>query len=429
MARWIIVRLLQDMPRDVFIMAAVALCVALGFGIVAPAIPLFARDFGVGATAAGAVVSAFALTRFLSGLAAGRLVDAVGQRTGLIVGLLVVGVSSLLAGLAQSYPQLLILRGIGGVGSAIFGVGAMSLVLRVASKSLRGRAVSVYRSGFLIGGVTGPALGGAVLGWSLRAPFFLYAGTLAVAAVVAFGFVATRRDMDAADAADAADANGDDTDVRGTQEDGAHGDGTDGGTGDEAGDPTLRSLLATREYQAALTANFGVGLAVLGIRNSAVPFLFVDSLGAAPVWVGVAFVSSALVQTALMVPAGRWADTAGRRAALLTGAGVAATGLIALAIGGSLVISLLAMGVFGAGSAFLGSAPGALVGDLAGKRSGTIVAVFNMANDLGAVAGPVLAGWLIDAGSYPAAFALPAAVVLVAGLLGLRLPRGASHSR
>src|SRR5690625_1160463 len=145
-------------------MSAVALCVALGFGIVAPAIPLFARQFGVGATAAGAVVSAFALTRFLSGLAAGRLVDAVGQRRGLMLGLVVVGVSSVLAGLAQNYPQLLILRGVGGIGSAVFGVGAMSLVLKVASRNMRGLAVSIYRSGFLIGGITGPALGGAEIG-------------------------------------------------------------------------------------------------------------------------------------------------------------------------------------------------------------------------------------------------------------------------
>ena len=51
------------------------------------------------------------------------------------------------------------------------------------------RSVSIYRSGFLIGGITGPALGGAVLGLSLRAPFFLYAGTLAAATAVAFGLL------------------------------------------------------------------------------------------------------------------------------------------------------------------------------------------------------------------------------------------------
>lgn len=416
MARCPTVPLPRELPRDVFAMAGVALCVALGFGIVAPAIPLFARQFGVSATAAGAVVSAFALMRFISGLGAGRLVDAVGERTGLILGIGVVAVSSLLAGLAQSYPQLLILRGVGGVGSAIFGVGAMGLVLRAAGRRMRGRAVSIYRSGFLIGGIAGPALGGALLGVSVRAPFFLYAGTLTAAGVVALIFL-TRPASPRSGGQTDTDPNGQDSSRN----------ADDGEDSDGRPDPTIWSLLRTREYQAALVANLAIGLAVLGVRSAVVPLLLVDSLGVDPGWVGVAFVSSAVVQTGLMFPAGRLADSAGRRTALVIGAAVSAAGLVLLAVGVSLLLALIAMGVFGAGAAFLGSAPGALVGDVAGKRSGTVVAVFNMANDLGAVVGPVLAGWLVDAGSYPTAFGMAAAVVLVAGGLGLRLPGGSPH--
>lgn len=433
-------------------MAAVALCVALGFGIVAPAIPLFAREFGVSATAAGAVVSAFALMRFVSGLGGGWLVNRIGERTGLILGLAVVGASSLLAGLAQSYPQLLVLRGIGGIGSAVFGVGAMGLVLRVAGQHARGRAVSIYRSGFLIGGIIGPALGGAVLGISLRAPFFLYAGTLAAAAAVAAIFLgrAARlqslggagtavgrtggapadRATHAADSRKAAPVEGptrrgpDQSESQDTHTDSAPSQIPADETlaaGTQAGDPGVLTLLRTPEYQAALTANFAVGLIMLGVRSTAVPFLLVYSLEVAAGWVGVAFAVAAVVQAALMFPAGRLADSAGRRVALIIGAGVTAIGLLGLSFGGSLPVALVAMGVFGAGAAFLGSAPGALVGDVAGKRSGTVVAVFNMANDLGAMSGPLLVGLLVDAGSYAGAFGIGAVVALVAGLLALRL--------
>lgn len=391
-------------------MAAVALCVALGFGVVAPAIPLFAEQFGVSATAAGAVVSAFALMRLVSALGAGRLVDRIGERTGLFLGVVVVGVSSLLAGLAQSYPQLLVLRGVGGIGSAIFGIAAVGLVLRVATPRTRGRAMSTYRTGFLVGGIVGPGLGGAVLGISLRAPFFLYAATLALAGVVALAFVGRpARETAPEPAGEVHVSEPSPTPPEDASE-----------TADRP-EPGLRAVLRTREYQAALVANLAVGLAVFGIRSAIVPLLFVKSLGAAPSWVAVAFLISALVQTALMFPAGRWTDTAGRRPALVTGAAGAAAGLVLLAIGGSLVLGLVAMAVFGAGAAFLSTVPGALVGDVAGRRSGTVIAVFNMASDLGAVTGPVLAGWLVDRGSYAAAFGLGAAVIVLAGVFGLRL--------
>ena len=410
-------RLPRTLAPDVFTMAGVAFCVALGFGVVAPAIPLFATAFGVSASAAGAVVSVFALMRLVSGLAAGRLVDALGPRNTLVGGMAVVAVSSLLAGLAQNYPQLLVLRGIGGVGSAVFGVASMSIVLHVTVRENRAQAMSVYRSGFLLGGILGPAIGGAVLGISLRAPFFLYAGTLGLAGAVALLFLGKPAADAPAPDASAADASA--------------------GAGEEPDDPepvgvpdlSLREVLRTPEYQAALSTNLAVGLAVFGLRSTIVPLLIVDHLGAAPGWVGIAFLVSALIQTVLMFPAGRWSDTIGRRPVLVWGAMVSAGGLVLLAVGGSLLLVMVAMAVFGAGSAFLGSVPGALVGDVAGKRSGTVVAVFNMAGDLGSVIGPVLAGWLVDQGSYPAAFALGAAVVAGSGLFGLRLPRPAERSR
>jgi MFS family permease len=384
-------------------MAGVAFCVALGFGVVAPAIPLFATEFGVDATAAGAVVSAFALMRFVSGLGAGRLVDWMGERSSLLLGLAVVAVSSLLAGLSQSYPQLLVLRGVGGVGSAVFGVASVSIVLHVATQRIRGQAMSVYRSGFLLGGIVGPGLGGAALGISLRAPFFLYAGTLALAGVVAIAFLGrSSREPVTEPAPDDPSAEPPVPEP----------------------EPGLRQVLGTVEYQAALVTNLAVGLAVFGVRSAVVPLLFVKALHTSNSWVAWAFLVSALVQTALMFPAGRWSDTAGRRPALLLGSFVSAAGLALLAVGGSVPLAMIAMAVFGAGSAFLGSAPAALVGDVSGRRSGTVVAVFNMASDLGAVVGPVLSGWLVDHGSFAAAFGLSAVVVALAGLLGLRLPGG-----
>src|SRR5476649_2862925 len=184
-------KLFGDLPNEVAVLAAVAFSVAVGFGIVAPVIPLFAHHFGVGRAEVGAVLSAFAFMRLASALGVGRLVDAIGERVVLASGIGIVAVSSALAGFAHSYLQLLLLRGAGGIGSAMFSVSAMGLLLRVVGPTQRGKSVGLFQGGFLLGGISGPAIGGPLVAWSIRAPFFVYAASLVVAGAV--GLIGLRR--------------------------------------------------------------------------------------------------------------------------------------------------------------------------------------------------------------------------------------------
>src|SRR5690606_8487134 len=156
----------------------------VGFGVVIPVLPVFVRDFGVGFVEVGAVISAFALMRLVAASFVGALVDRFGERVILSAGIAIVAVSTGLTGLAQSYPEVLALRGLGGIGSAMFSISAMSLLLATTAPTLRGRAVGFYQGGFLLGGMTGPAIGGFLAAISLRAPFFFYAATLLVAGTV-----------------------------------------------------------------------------------------------------------------------------------------------------------------------------------------------------------------------------------------------------
>lgn len=404
---------LRDLPRETFVLALVAFCVALGFGIVVPAVPLFALEFGVGTTAAGAVVSAFALMRLVSGLAGGRLVDRVGERAALLAGLGVVAVSSLMAGLAVSYPQLLVLRGVGGIGSAVFTIAATSLLLRVAAAAQRGQTQSVYRGGFLLGGIIGPVFGGAVLGISLRAPFFLYAATLVLAAVVAATMLPKPPPAEVAVPAVAPGAGEDDGLPTAPAQDG----------GALATRTTLQSALASPAYRAALAGNFAVGFSVLGVRSTVVPLLVVQQLELSAGWIGAAFALAALVQAVLLLPAGKAVDQVGRRPTLVGGGLLTAASLAALAVADGPVTLLLAMGVFGAGAALLGVAPAAIVGDVVEGKGGRAVAVWQMASDLGSVLGPVIAGLLIDRASFTVALVFSATVVALCALLGLRMPK------
>ena len=139
----------KDLPREVTALTAASFFVAVGFGIVLPAIPIFARTFGVSNTAIGLIISMFAITRFASGLISGKLVDLFGEKTVFTIGVLMVAIFVFLAGLSTTYNQLLFFRAAGGLGSSMFSVAAGSVIMRSVDDSHRGRAQSVYNGAFL----------------------------------------------------------------------------------------------------------------------------------------------------------------------------------------------------------------------------------------------------------------------------------------
>ena len=392
---------LDGLPREVAVLSAVAFCVALGFGILAPAIPVFAKSFGVTATQASAVISVFAFMRLIGAVPAGWLVDRIGERSVLITGLTIVAVSSALAGFSTTFGQLLGFRGIGGLGSAMFTVSAMALLLRSVGPEQRGRAAGAFQGGFLLGGVAGPAVGGLVTGISIRLPFFVYAATLGAAVVVVVTMMAHThlREKDPT-----APVLTDPEEAKGWRQ--------------------LVHALRDRAYVTALAVNLGNGFTSFGLRSAIVPLFVVYSLGLKPSWTGYGLLAAAVVQAVLLLPAGRMADTRGRKPALIIGTGATALGFVALALTGAIPAFLGAMAVLGVGAAFLSSAPAAVVGDITGgRRSGPIVATFQMMSDVGAVSGPIIAGLIVDStGSYEAGFLVGAGVIAVAFVLATLMP-------
>ena len=383
------IRVFAGLPREVAVLSAVAFSVAVGFGVVVPAIPVFAKSFDVGETAVGAVISAFAFARLVFALSSGKLVDRLGERVVLATGIGIVAVSSALAGLAQNYVQLLLLRGIGGIGSAMFTVSAVSLLLRVVAADQRGRATGLWQSGFLLGAIAGPGIGGPLTAISLRAPFFVYAGTLAVAGAIGMAFLTKAHLREKpAEGAPAPDR------------------------------VQVRDALRVSGYRAALAANLGTGWALFGVRSSLIPLFVVEGLGRSATWIGVGLFVSAAAQGILLLPVGRFVDRTGRRPAMILGGSLASLSMVLLTVE-SLPVYVGAMTLFGVAAAFLSVAPSAAVGDVAAGSGGTVIAGFQMSSDLGAVAGPLVAGWLAEHYSFGAAFAVTAAVLAVGVVLAL----------
>jgi MFS family permease len=371
------------------VLGLVAFCVAVGFGVLVPVLPVFARSFGVGNTEVGAVISAFALMRLISSPFCGWLIKIFSERIIMATGIFIVAISSGLAGISRSYLQLLALRGVGGIGSAMFTVSAFTLLLTSVEAGVRGRAAGFFQAGFLIGGITGPAVGGVLAAISLTAPFFFYAGTLVVAGTVGL-LLLRRRSAEPTETVESV---------------------------------SFRAVVGDARYQAACVTNLAQGWTSFGVRSSLVPVLIVELLHRPASWTGIAFACAAVVQTIAVGPAGRFTDTVGRRPAMILGGTVAAVSIMAVPFAPNIWLLIVVLCVYGVASAFLGTAPAAAVGDAAGSRGGTAVAVFSMCADIGAIIGPLVAGLLADTLSYAAAFGAGAVLMLVAAALSWRMPR------
>lgn len=378
-------------------LATVGFAVAVGYGIVSPVLPVFAHSFGVSAAAAAAVVSVFAAVRLVSAPMAGRLADRLSERSVLATGIAIVAVSSVLAGLSGSYIELVALRGAGGLGSAMFSVSATTLLLRSVPATVRGRAAGIYSGGFLVGGIAGPALGGLVAGISYRLPFFIYGATLVVAGVVGVRMLPPRSDRSAGEEA-----------------------GQEGLAEVARRSGALRKIaigLRNPSYRAALAANLADSWASMGVRGALVPLFVVEAMHRSTLVIGAGFVVVAVLNGLMLLPAGRVADSVGRRPVLTVGLVLSGSSLAVLAVGDGLFGYFVAMAVLGLGSGMLDVAPAAVVGDVAGDRGGPLVAGFQMSGDLGTVTGPLVAGWLADSVSYQAAFLMSAGLIGLAALV------------
>lgn len=378
-------------------LATIAFTVALGFGILAPAIPLFARSFGVTAFAASTVVSVFALTRLISSPISGILIERIGERYVLTLGLIIVSATTFFAGNATDFFQLLIFRGLSGFGSAMFTVSAMSLVVRMAPRELRARASSVYQGGFLAGTLFGPAIGAVVLGISVQAPFYFYSVTLAIAAFIAAFFLSSKIVASASDNSERSDSSS-----------------------------SLKLIDGFRHagYRAAFTVSFTIGFTIFGLRAAVLPLYVTEELMAAASLVAYGFFVGSITQIAILLPAGKYADTRGRREAMVIGSTLALISSVLLMSWQSPVGYLASMAVGGFAGSFLSSTPAAIVGDVVeGRRRGPLLAAFQMAADIGGITGPLVAGLMVDGYGFTATFAIGVVATVLSLAVTLMMPK------
>lgn len=381
---------IRDILRIPEIRAAVigTFVIMLGFGILFPILPLYARSFGVGYAEVGLAASAFAITRLVFDLVAGPIVDRLGERRAATVGAMVVGATTALAALAPDFASFVVFRGAGGAGSSVFFAALLSYILRVVPKERMGRVMAVYYGAFNLGFIVGPPLGGVLAHrFGLSSPLWVYAASCFAAAWLYHRWI------------------------------------RDGGERSrEVRRVGFRGLRWDRSFATVLISNLAYG-AVLSGMSTLIPLFGTERVGVTEVGVSLAFALWSLTELIVMYPVGATSDRRGRKRVMVPS--LAATAAVVALFGFATPVwaFMLANGVLGLFTGAAGVPPAAMLSDLVGEEaSGSAAGVFRFMGDLGFVIGPLSAGASAERMGFGPAFALASIPCAVALLLVLWVP-------
>lgn len=165
------------------------------YGSVTVALPSIAEHFNTDLPTSQWVVIGYALTISALLMPMGRLSDIVGRKHVYVSGFAIFVIGAVLAGLSPGILTLILAKAFQGVGAAMTQGTSMAMIIDTFRDEERGRALGLQMSVVGAGGVTGPAMGGFLVGaFGWRSVFFVNVG-LGLAATVAALVVLDGRHM------------------------------------------------------------------------------------------------------------------------------------------------------------------------------------------------------------------------------------------
>ena len=152
----------------------------VGFGVIVPVLPEFLVLIGDvslsdASALSGYLIFSYAVTNFMFAPMLGNLSDAYGRKPLLVLSLFVYGGAYLLSGFATALWMLFLGRLLTGITSATYAI-ANALIADVSTPEDKAQNFGLLGVAFGLGFIVGPALGGIIGAWDLRAPFFIAAG-------------------------------------------------------------------------------------------------------------------------------------------------------------------------------------------------------------------------------------------------------------
>ncbi|MGW8556273.1 MFS transporter [Streptomyces tubercidicus] len=174
-ARWLILA----------VICVAQLTVILDNTVLNVAIPSLTENLGASTADVQWMINAYALVQSGLLLTAGNAADRYGRKKMLAVGLVLFGLASFGAALAQSPGQLIAARAGMGVGGALLVTTTLAVVMQIFDDEERPRAIGIWSSVNSLGFAAGPLIGGALLDHFWWGSLFLVNLPVAVVALAA----------------------------------------------------------------------------------------------------------------------------------------------------------------------------------------------------------------------------------------------------
>jgi MFS family permease len=363
----------------------------LGFGIIVPVTPIYARSFGVSEAAIGLVVAVYGLGRFLFSAPVGQAADRFGRKRTIFVGTLLTCAGSLLCGLATDFTQLLLFRFIAGIGSTTVITGTQIVVADVATRENRGRMMSTYQGFFSFAVGVGPSIGGlvAVLAGP-RAPFFVFAVLTLVAGGIALiqlpetRVIAEPRPTAATDPSSPANRG------------------------------VIRQLLTNVGFLSVSLVTFQAAFTRTGAIFSVVPLMGVERIGLDTAAIGLAITTGNMLNLGMIVVAGVLVDRYGRKPVIVPSCLLLAAAFLGFAYALNYPLYVLSAVLWGVGSALGGSSAAYAADQAPPGGNGVTMGIYRMLSDAGYVIGPTLLGLVAENAGAQAALLFAAGIAIAA---------------
>jgi predicted MFS family arabinose efflux permease len=130
--------------------------------VMSPVLEQMAREFGITTGTAGLVVAAYGAPGIAVALLAGPYSDRIGRKPFLVVGPLIMGVSTLAAAIAPTFPLIVVARIASGVGAAVIFPNANATIADTFPFRERGKAIGTVIGMNTMASVIGVPLAGIV---------------------------------------------------------------------------------------------------------------------------------------------------------------------------------------------------------------------------------------------------------------------------